>query len=96
MNLGNAIKSRRVSKGINQLELANRCNITQSYLSQIENNLKEPNLSTLKKIAEVLEVPLPLLFFLSLDENDVAEEKRRDFIIINNSIKSLVSSYFLV
>ena len=95
MNLGNAIKSRRASMGINQDRLAKASDITQSYLSQIENNLKEPNLSTIKKIAEVLEVPLPLLFFLSLDENDVAEERRKDFIIINNSIKSLVSSYFL-
>ena len=94
MNLGNAIKNRRILKGINQSSLAKLSDITQSYLSQIENNLKEPNLSTLKKIADILTIPLPVLFFLSLDDDDVSDDKRKDFSMINNSIKYLVSNYF--
>ena len=44
--------------------------ISQSYLSQIENNQKEPNISTLKLISNQLQVAVPILFFLALDEAD--------------------------
>ena len=63
MDLGTAIRNIRKQRGQTQIEFASSCGITQTYLSQIENNSKEPNLSILKKISENLEVPLPILFF---------------------------------
>ncbi|WP_396151308.1 helix-turn-helix domain-containing protein [Flavobacterium sp.] len=96
MNLGTVIKNIRKQKGQTQSEFASSCGITQTYLSQIEGNLKEPNLSTLKEISTNLDVPLPILFFLSLDENDIDPEKRKAFEIINPSVKSLVSEFFAV
>jgi transcriptional regulator with XRE-family HTH domain len=96
MNLGTVIKNIRKQKGQTQAEFASSCGITQTYLSQIESNLKEPNLSTLKEISNNLNVPLPIMFFLSLDENDVDPEKRKAFEIINPSVKSLVSEFFSV
>ena len=66
MDLGKTIKKIRKQKRQTQGEFALSCGITQTYLSQIESNLKEPNLSTLKSISESLNVPLPILFFLSL------------------------------
>ena len=59
MNLGTIIKNSRKQKGQTQLEFATSCGITQTYLSQIENNNKEPNLATLKEISNKLEIPLP-------------------------------------
>lgn len=96
MNLGNVIKKMRKQKKQTQSELAILCGITQTYLSQIESNLKEPNLATLKKISENLDIPLPILFFLSLDESDIDPDKRKAFEIINPSVKSLVSEFFTV
>jgi len=96
MNLGNIIKSLRKQKKQTQSEFATVCGITQTYLSQIESNLKEPNLATLKKISEKLDIPLPILFFLSLDESDIDPNKRKAFEIINPSVKSLVSEFFAV
>ena len=75
MDLGNVIKINRKKKGQTQNEFASLCGITQTYLSQIEGNLKEPNLSTLKLISENLNIPLPILFFLSMTE-DRSEERR--------------------
>ena len=46
MNLGQAIKDLRKTKGIKQGDFAIECGITPAYLSQIENNKREPNLST--------------------------------------------------
>ena len=95
MDLGQTIKSIRKQKGFKQNKFAELCNITQAYLSQIENNLKEPNLSTLKKISKNLETPLPILFFLSLDDKDVKPEKVEAFQLIAPSIKSLVNQFFV-
>lgn len=96
MDLGNIIKSIRKGKGQTQAEFALSCGITQTYLSQIEGNLKEPNLSTLKSISTSLNVPLPILFFLSMTEDDVHINKRNAFKIVSPSIKSLVHEFFTV
>jgi XRE family transcriptional regulator, regulator of sulfur utilization len=94
MNLGQSIKNLRKKKGQSQEEFARSCGITQTYLSQIENNLKDPNLSILKIISDKLATPLPILFFLSMTEEDVQEEKRQAFKIISPSVKSLVNEFF--
>lgn len=96
MDLGNVIKKRRKQKVLTQNEFASLCGITQTYLSQIEGNLKEPNLSTLKTISEKLNIPLPILFFLSMNEDDVQPSKRKAFEIVSPSVKSLVNEFFAV
>jgi XRE family transcriptional regulator, regulator of sulfur utilization len=96
MDLGIVIKNIRKQKGLTQIEFASLCGITQTYLSQIEGNLKEPNLSTLKVISEKLSVPLPILFFLSMTAEDVQPNKRKAFEIVSPSVKSLVNEFFAV
>ncbi|HLP39010.1 helix-turn-helix transcriptional regulator [Lacibacter sp.] len=96
MDLGNVIKNIRKQKGLTQKEFASSCGITQTYLSQIESNSKEPNLSTLRIISENLKMPLPILFFLSMTEDDVQPSKRKAFEIISPSVKSLVNEFFSV
>lgn len=94
MNLGIAIKSYRQEKGIKQNTLAEKSGISQTYLSQIENNVKEPNISTLKVICDNLQIPLPVLFFLSLDVDDVKPEKRNAYNHLAPSIKSMITTFF--
>lgn len=94
MNLGNTIRQIRLQKEMNQNELAQSCGITQTYLSKIENNKMEPNLSTLKIICKKLNTPLPVLFFLSIDHNDIAPEKRNAFELLVPSIHSIITEFF--
>lgn len=96
MNLGATIKNIRKKKRQTQSEFASACGISQTYLSQIENNQREPNLSTLKIISNELNVPLPILFFLSLNIDDIQQSKREAFEIISPSVKSLVNEFFAV
>ncbi len=91
MDLGNTIKSIRKRKGFKQNSFAALCNISQTYLSQIENNLKEPNISVLKSICFNLNVPLPFLFFLSLDEKDIPDKKKQVFEIVGPTVKTLLN-----
>lgn len=95
MDLGITIKNLRQQKGIKQNSLAEQCNISQTYLSQLENNVKEPNISTLRTISEKLGLPLPILFFLSLDIADIKAEKRTAYNHLVPSIKSMISEFFI-
>ena len=51
--IGALIHEARLEKGLTQEELAERCGTTRSYISRIENNIKEVRISTLQKIVEL-------------------------------------------
>jgi len=51
--IGALIHDARIEKGMTQEELALKIGTTKSYISKIENNLKEARISTLQKIVEV-------------------------------------------
>ena len=51
--IGALIHEARLEKGLTQEELAEKVGTTKSYISKIENNLKEVRFSTLKKIVEL-------------------------------------------
>lgn len=95
MNLGSTIKGLRQKKGLKQIQLSEKCSISQTYLSQIESNSKEPHLSVLKDISKHLSIPLPILFFLSIDENDISPQKKDAFKMISQPVKSLFSEFFI-
>jgi transcriptional regulator with XRE-family HTH domain len=96
MDLGTTIKNLRKQGGQTQTEFATICGITQTYLSQIENNQKEPNLSVLAEISKQLNIPVPILFFLSLNEEDVPANKRQTFMIMAQPIKSFINELFSI
>tara|TARA_R110002051_G_scaffold145631_1_gene218545 strand:+ start:432 stop:737 length:306 start_codon:yes stop_codon:yes gene_type:complete len=50
--IGALIHEARLEKGLTQEELAIKVGTSKSYISKIENNIKEVRLSTLKKIVE--------------------------------------------
>jgi ribosome-binding protein aMBF1 (putative translation factor) len=51
--LGAMIHEARLEKGLTQEQLAEKCGTTKSYISRIENNIKEVRISTLQKIVEL-------------------------------------------
>ncbi|MEO9257433.1 MAG: helix-turn-helix transcriptional regulator [Crocinitomicaceae bacterium] len=51
--IGALIHDARLEKGLTQEELAEKVGTTKSYISKIENNIKEVRLSTLQKIVEL-------------------------------------------
>ena len=95
MKLGAAIKELRRKTGLRQKELAQHVGLSQSYLSQIENDHKDPNLSTLRRIAEEVGVSLPILFFLSMDSGDVRSDRKEAFDQIFPRFKSVIEDQLL-
>ena len=63
MNIGKGIKFVRLASGIRQGEMAKRLNISQNYLSLLENNKAEPSIALLKKISGTFGVPASFLFW---------------------------------
>ncbi len=51
--IGALIQEARLEKGLTQEQLAEKVGTTKSYISKIENNIKEARISTLQKIVEV-------------------------------------------
>jgi transcriptional regulator with XRE-family HTH domain len=76
MKEGTAIKMIRKRQAISQVDLAQRCNISQTSLSQIENNLKRPRGKTLKKLCEAMEIPESMVYILGMEHSDVPPSKQ--------------------
>ncbi len=51
--IGVMIHQARLEKGMTQEQLAEKVGTTKSYISKIENDIKEVRLSTLQKIVEI-------------------------------------------
>ena len=94
MQIGRAIKELRQERGLKQNEFAERCGLSQSYLSHIEKGTKEPTLNMLKQISSALDIPMPILVFMSMESEDVSESKRQAFELLEPSIKGLISDVF--
>ena len=71
MDLGAKIKQMRNQLGLTQEELADRCELTKGYISQLENNLNSPSIATLTDILSALGSNLSEFFRAETEEKVV-------------------------
>lgn len=91
MELGKVIKNLRLNQRISQTDFARSVKITQSYLSQLENNPKKlPSMHTLERIALGLGTPVPVIMALSLTENDVSKSKQSMYQVLFPHIQNML------
>ena len=74
MEIGQVIKLLIKKRGLKQVQVAERIGKSTTALSQIINGTYKPQPDTLEKISEVLDIPVPVIHFLSISENDVPKE----------------------
>lgn len=89
MKEGTAIKMIRKKQHISQVELAKRCSISQTSLSQIENNLKRPRGKTLKKLCAAMEVPESIVYILGIEHSDVPPAKQQIYDMLYPAIMDM-------
>jgi len=79
MTLGSKIREMRLMQGISLTELAKKTNLSQSFISQIERDLNNPSISSLRDICAVLKIPMFQLFVEGGDTGEilVRKDKRR-------------------
>ena len=83
MEIGNKIKRLRLQLNLSQAELADRCELTKGYISQLENDLTSPSISTLCDILSALGTDLAEFFKREDDERVVFSAE--DFIEKNDN-----------
>lgn len=55
------VRRRREAANLSQEGLADACGLHRTYVSLLERGLREPKLSTLKALAEGLDIPISVL-----------------------------------
>lgn len=95
MNYGKSIKELRVGRmKQNQNYFSENIGITQSYLSQVENGTKKPSTDLLEKISEYVGIPMPILFWKCIEEQDVKKDRIEAYRLLKPTVDVLISSFF--
>lgn len=71
MNIGDRLKTLRVTRGLTQEEMANRCELSKGFISQVERDLASPSIATLTDMLECLGSSLPAFFSMKDEEKIV-------------------------
>jgi transcriptional regulator with XRE-family HTH domain len=62
LSLGAEIRRVRLSRGMTLAQLADRVGVSQSLVSQVERGRASPSITTLRRMAEALAIPIAALF----------------------------------
>jgi transcriptional regulator with XRE-family HTH domain len=71
MNISKALKLCRTQKGMTKTKLAEKANVSISYLSLLEQGKRDPNLTTINKLCIALNIPASIFMFLASDVNEL-------------------------
>lgn len=77
MNIGHKLKELRIAKDLTQEELADRCELSKGFISQLERDLTSPSIATLVDILQCLGTNLNEFF--SEDEEEQVVFGEEDF-----------------
>ena len=95
MKIGNKIRRLRLQRGLTQEELADRCELSKSFISLLERDLTSPSLDTLSDLLETLGTDLPT-FFREKDEKLVFGGKRFVMLRCKKLLKELFKAHIAV
>lgn len=85
--IGDILKHTRNIYGYKAVEMSSMLGISTSYLSEIENNKKQPSLDILKKYADIYGIKLSSLILLSESIEEVEKQGKGISFIRNMMIK---------
>ena len=68
MDIGRKLRSLRQQKNLTQEQLADRCELSKGFISQVERNLASPSIATLTDMLECLGSDLKAFFSDPMDE----------------------------
>tara|TARA_R110001592_G_C13013731_1_gene736934 strand:- start:146 stop:433 length:288 start_codon:yes stop_codon:yes gene_type:complete len=92
MDLGGTIRQCRNVKKLTLAELSEKCGISVSHLSLLENNNREPSISAVEAISKSLGLPLSVLVFLASQKNEVSELSASHIETLSNNIMELMAN----
>jgi XRE family transcriptional regulator, regulator of sulfur utilization len=93
MTIGEIIKKLRKERKLSQIELADECKISRTYISEIESGKRNPTVDILERIGEGLHIPFPIISYLTLDINSLPEIHQKTFHEIEAAAKAMIDYY---
>jgi transcriptional regulator with XRE-family HTH domain len=77
--MGEALRLLRIFNGYKSAELAKKLELSQSYVSELENGKKQPTIEVLDKYAKVFEMKKStlMLFAESLEDEEIKNDKKQ-------------------
>ena len=77
--MGEALRLLRIFNGYKSAELAEKLELSQSYVSELENGKKQPTMEVLDKYAKVFEMKKStlMLFAESLEGEEIKNDKKQ-------------------
>ena len=76
-NIGKRLRELRLRQGLTIVKLASEVGVTSGLISQVENGTADPSLTTLRRISEVLRVPIFYFFIGTRPEPKVKSADER-------------------
>jgi transcriptional regulator with XRE-family HTH domain len=70
MNIGKAIRTLRLKRGLSQRRLAERCFVSTYSISRLETGKAHPPKNTVERLCRALGVPVAYLYLLGIEESD--------------------------
>ncbi len=90
MNIGSKIKQLRMENGLTQEELADRCELTKGFISQVEREMTSPSIATLYDILEALGTTLGD-FFAGEDDEKIVFNMDDVFVKVDEDYKMKIN-----
>jgi transcriptional regulator with XRE-family HTH domain len=84
-DLGAKIREKRKEQNMSIKELATRTGLTSGFISQVERNQTEPSITSLRKVAQALDVAVFYFFIDEVNNNSVVRKSQRQKITFPDS-----------
>lgn len=96
MTIGEVIKLLLKKKNITQLQLAVEIGKSTTAISQIVKGQYSPTAETLDKISKVINVPVPVMYFLTISDDDVPDDKKQLYNLLAPSMNKFLNDIFQI
>jgi len=87
VTLGSTIRRLRQSAGLNQRQLADRVQVSATYVSHLESGRREPSIQILRRLAQELQVPPGLLLGIVMWTELPAEQREPYRKLLDNLVE---------
>jgi transcriptional regulator with XRE-family HTH domain len=94
MKIGEIIGVLIKRRGLTQNYVAKEIGRSKNALSQIINGNYNPTTETLERICKAINVPKPILFFLSISEDEIPKDKIELYRLLAPTLKKFLIEIF--
>lgn len=94
MFLGYGIRAARKRAGLTQQQLSDAVGVTMEYVSMLENGRRECSISLLHRLSQVCGVPVPIIVYLSMTEDDAPMHHKDDYRVLKPKADSILGYIF--